>query len=83
MSEEIGEGWLLDQVMASAGRLTNRPASLLSPTARTLKADVEAWIEASSFATRSLRVVHHTTEPDAVNPPQLPLITSVPNRPTR
>jgi hypothetical protein len=93
MPEETGAGWLLDQVIASACRLSNQPPSLLSPTARILKADIKAWFEVASFAQQSpcgdapaLHVVHRTSKTSEVNSidvQQLPLIASLSERPTR
>lgn len=78
--------WLSDQVIASAHRLTNRPPSLLSPTARTLKADIAAWIDAASVTCSqhegpTLRVVHHSADTEPLTgQQQLTILTEIPKR---
>lgn len=89
MSDGTRDSWLSAQVMASALRLTNRPPSLLSPTARILKADIAEWVAASCIQSppeeeRPVLVVHRTTEPvTPVESQQLPLISSLPERSKR
>lgn len=76
---ELRGGWLFNQFRASAERLASRPPSLLSPTARALKADITAWMEALAQAAHppaapSLHVVSTTAKPMPSNEQQLPLI---------
>lgn len=88
LNESCGS-WLSDQVIASAHRLTNRPPSLLSPTARILKADIAAWIEAASVACSqhegpTLRVVHHSAETEPLTgQQQLTILTEIPKSPRK
>lgn len=79
MPNELRGSWLFDQFIASAERLASRPSSLLSPTARALKVDIAAWMEAVAQAAHppaapSLHVVPTTAEPTLSAEQQLPLI---------
>lgn len=80
MSNDAHGNWLSDQFKASAQHLASLHPSLLSPTGRSLQADITALFEHCTHATqlenRQLRVVRQNANPDRAAPSQqLPLIT--------
>lgn len=79
MSNDAQGNWLSDQFKASAQHLASLHPSLLSPTGRSLQADITALFEhctgTAPLENRQLRVVRQTAKPDRSSSSQLPLIT--------